>query len=210
MMEELAFSGYLCGCVLIPMLLVYGILRAVRKKRGFAEPRGYFPKLLVFAVYIAGVFYFTGAGTLKNIGQYGMGPEVTRFNAVPFSASSFDVTAYLLNVVLLLPLGFLLPLIWPAYNRFFRVAAYGAGFSLLIELSQLVNIRSTDIDDLLLNTLGAAAGFLLFRLFARVSRRKEITKSGRGYEAVLYTAAMFTGYFLFYNEIGLAKWMYGF
>ena len=209
-MEELIFFGYEFGCVLVPMILVYGVLRAVRIRRGLAEPRGYFLKLLVFAVYIAGVFHFTGAGTLKNIRQYGMGPEVTCFSIVPFSASSFDVTAYLLNILLLAPLGFLLPLIWPAYNRFFRVLSAGAAFSLLIELSQLLNIRNTDIDDLLLNTLGAVAGFLLFRFFARVSGRKSAAESGRGYEAVVYIAAMFAGHFLLFNEIGLAKWMYGF
>lgn len=209
-MEELAFFSYVFGCVLIPMLLVYGIQRAAGNKRGIAETRGRFLKLLVFAVYIAGVFYFTGAGTLKNIRQYGTGPEITRFSIVPFSASSFDVTAYLLNVVLLLPLGFLLPLIWPEYNRFLRVVAYGAAVSLLIELSQLLNIRSTDVDDLLLNTFGAAAGFLLFRLFARASKRKTAAKNACGYEAVLYLAAMYAGYFFLFNEIGFATWMYGF
>lgn len=209
-MGELAFIGYVLLSVLIPLLIVQGILRAVRKSRGIPEPRGRLLKLLVLAVYTAGVFYFTGAGTLCNIRQYGMGPEVVRFSIVPFSAASFDTTAYLLNIALLLPLGFLLPLIWPAYNRFFRVLALGAAFSLLIELSQMLNIRSTDIDDLLLNTLGAAAGYLLYKVFSRVTEKGRAPAGGRGYEAVLCIASMFLGYFLMFHELGLAKLLYGF
>jgi glycopeptide antibiotics resistance protein len=46
------------------------------------------------------------------------------------------------------------------------VAGAGALFSLSIELAQLfIPTRATDIDDLILNTLGAVAGAALFRLF---------------------------------------------
>lgn len=209
-MKEPVFPLCIWLCVLIPVLFVYGGLHAARKREERREPRAYFLKLLVLSIYVAGVFYFTGAGTLYNIRQYGMSPEVWAFSLAPFSAPSFDVTAYLLNVVLFLPLGFLLPLLWPAYGRFFRVLAAGAVFSLLIELSQMLNIRSTDIDDLLLNTLGAAAGFLLYRLYARMRGKRQAPPDGRGGEAALYLAAMFAGYFLLFNELGLAKMLYGF
>ena len=209
-MRELAFIGYVLLSVLIPLLIVQGILRAVRKSRGIPEPRGHLLKLLVLAVYTAGVFYFTGAGTLCNIRQYGMGPEVVRFSIVPFSAASFDTTAYLLNIALLLPLGFLLPLIWPNYNRFWRILIFGAALSLLIELSQLLNIRSTDIDDLLLNTLGAALGFLLFCLYQFVFCRKRKPVPQTTGSPVLYLAAMYASYFFLFNELGFAKLLYGF
>lgn len=90
---------------------------------------------------------------------------------VPFSASEFDVVSYLLNIVLFVPLGFLLPLIWERENNPWKILLAGVSFSLLIELSQLLNLRSTDIDDLLLNTLGAMIGFALMRLFALMTKR---------------------------------------
>ncbi len=39
--------------------------------------------------------------------------------------------------------------------------------SFLIEVIQLFTFRASDIDDLLMNTLGAAIGFALARLFLR-------------------------------------------
>ncbi|HBT95229.1 MAG TPA: hypothetical protein DEB24_03600 [Coriobacteriia bacterium] len=42
------------------------------------------------------------------------------------------------------------------------------GLSLLIELSQLLNNRLTDIDDLIINTVGALIGFLLCRIVVRM------------------------------------------
>ncbi len=45
-----------------------------------------------------------------------------------------------------------------------KTALSGITFSLIIELSQLFNGRITDIDDLLMNTLGALIGWVIFRL----------------------------------------------
>ena len=55
--------------------------------------------------------------------------------------------------------------------------AAGAGFSLLIEILQLPFFdRVSDIDDLLLNTLGFAVGYGVYRLVARINRKKEMLK----------------------------------
>ena len=45
-------------------------------------------------------------------------------------------------------------------------------FSLAIELSQLLNNRITDIDDLFTNTLGAMVGYLLYRAFKMICKRE--------------------------------------
>lgn len=209
-MEEILFFGYVLLCVMTPAMILHGVFRAAGRRKGRAQPRADWIKLLVFAVYIAGVFFFTGAGTLYNIRQYGMGAGALQYSLAPFSAQSFDVTAYLLNILLFLPLGFLLPLIWPNHDRFWRVFLFGAAFSLLIELSQLLNIRSTDIDDLLMNTLGAVFGFLLFRLYKLVFRRGRKDLPSLAGSPALYLAAMFAGTFLLFNELGFAKLLYGF
>lgn len=209
-MEEILFFSYVLVCVLISTVVVYAASRVVCRKKGLTRTRADWLKLFVFAVYIAGVFYFTGTGTLYNIRQYGMGAGALQYSLVPFSAQSFDVTAYLLNIVLFLPLGFLLPLIWPNYNRFWRILIFGAALSLLIELSQLLNIRSTDIDDLLLNTMGVALGFLLFCLYQFVFHRKRKPVPQTTGSPVLYLAAMYASYFFLFNELGFAKLLYGF
>ena len=160
-MNELLILGYEFLCAAIPALVLFFLLRAGHQKRGIQTRRGQILVLLLLAVYITGVFRVTGAGTIYQLHQYGLKPDITQMNLFPFSDKEYDLTGNLLNVVLFLPLGFLLPLLWPEWNRMIPALLFGAAFSLLIETSQLLNIRFTDIDDFLLNTLGAVLGLLL-------------------------------------------------
>ena len=89
--------------------------------------------------------------------------------------------------------------------------AHPSGLSLTVELSQLLNRRRTDVDDLLLNTLGALLGLLLYRLYCRI-RRLPAPEPGppAALAPALYIAVPFLCRFLLYNEWGLAKLLYGF
>jgi glycopeptide antibiotics resistance protein len=73
------------------------------------------------------------------------------------------------NVALFLPLGFLLPLLAPRLDRLWRTVGTGLALSAAIELSQVAfpGVRRADVNDVLLNTLGTAVGFLAYRLAAR-------------------------------------------
>ena len=51
---------------------------------------------------------------------------------------------YVLNIIMFLPLGFLIPLIWKRYRNPLKIFMIGFGFSLSIELCQLFNRRNTD------------------------------------------------------------------
>ena len=208
-MNELVIIGYEFCSVAFPALIVYGVLQAGYRKNGIKRRRGQILLLLVMMVYVTGVFHFTGVGTIYHIRQYELRPDITYMNLIPFSAAGIDVVSYLLNIVLLIPLGFLLPLIWPEQNRFRSALCFGVAASLVIEISQLLNIRNTDIDDILMNTLGTIAGFLLFRLFARLTKREERPAAGYPGEAILYLASMCIGHFLMFNEMGAAKILYG-
>jgi len=209
-MKEFALIAYGFLCVMLPALLLCGILHRLYRAKGIAEPRYRFVMVLVLSVYVAGVFYFTGAGTVYDIRQYGLSSMALELNLIPFSAGPIDVVGYLLNVVLFVPLGFLLPLLWPKQDRFWKILLAGVAFSLLIELSQLINLRSTDIDDLLLNTLGADIGFALYRAYAAITKRSKRPETGFRVEPLLYFAVMFLGRFLLFQEFGFAKILYGF
>jgi glycopeptide antibiotics resistance protein len=69
------------------------------------------------------------------------------------------------NILLFVPLGFILPLLWPRLNTPWRVIGLGAVISLGIELTQVVmpGIHRADINDVLLNTLGTGLGCLALR-----------------------------------------------
>ncbi len=72
------------------------------------------------------------------------------------------------NVVLLVPLGFFLPLLGKRYRRFAVTATVGLSVSVGIELVQLtmlltlVSRRSVDVDDVILNVAGSCLGYLLW------------------------------------------------
>lgn len=84
-----------------------------------------------------------------------------------FTGGSWQVLG---NVLLYLPLGLLLPLIWRECT-WWRTAAVGLAVSLVTELVQPVFGRSFDLDDLIANLLGTLAGWLLFALFRLVLPR---------------------------------------
>ncbi|MFI6639546.1 VanZ family protein [Streptomyces sp. NPDC050504] len=67
------------------------------------------------------------------------------------------------NLLLGLPFGVLLPVIAPGARGLLRVAAVTAAVMLLVEAVQgvVVTGRAFDVDDVLLNTAGALAGYLV-------------------------------------------------
>jgi glycopeptide antibiotics resistance protein len=73
------------------------------------------------------------------------------------------------NVALFLPLGFLLPMLAPRLGRFWPTVGTGFALSAAIELSQVAfpGVRRADVNDVLMNSLGAALGYLLYRLAER-------------------------------------------
>ena len=101
-----------------------------------------------------------------------------RLNLVPFKQLLwYETTRDLLinligNVAMFVPTGIVLPIVWPRLDRFWKVVPAGMLVSLCIEVLQLpFSSRGTDVDDLLLNTLGVTIGYVLFSL-ARGLRAK--------------------------------------
>ena len=85
------------------------------------------------------------------------------------------------NIALFLPFGILLPLLSDRFNSITRVLLLAAGLSLSIETIQLLSRfigspRAVDIDDVLLNTLGACLGFAAYR----VAKMKRGRGTGKG------------------------------
>jgi glycopeptide antibiotics resistance protein len=83
------------------------------------------------------------------------------------------------NVLVFVPLGFLVPAIWPRLGRPWRMLLAGLVLSGAVELSQLaVSLylgywyRMADVDDVLLNTCGVLLGFGAFALLDRRRRRR--------------------------------------
>lgn len=75
------------------------------------------------------------------------------------------VSQLLLNTLMFVPLGFLLPLVFKGkFNNFRSVLAVSFSATFLTEFIQLFTLRGTDIDDIITNTLGGVLGFGLYVL----------------------------------------------
>lgn len=101
-------------------------------------------------------------------------------NLVPyrdiFAGYGGAVRETILNIIMLLPFGFLLPLI--KKTNVVRVLCWSLLFSLFIELSQLYLtwiggsvIRSFDVTDLINNSIGGMIGFIINRNFSFIIRK---------------------------------------
>ena len=127
---------------------------------------------LLFAGYIAIVLY----ATLMRMSGFHMQYNLHLFKAWREAWNNYSVkniANVLLNVAMFVPLGFLLPLLWKLCRKWYVAIPSGFGFSLAIELIQLLTRRGVcDVDDLFCNTLGAAIGYFLIMLALTIVEKK--------------------------------------
>ncbi|PKR78757.1 VanZ family protein [Halalkalibacillus sediminis] len=73
------------------------------------------------------------------------------------------------NIILFVPLGFMLALKFSKLNSLIRIGSVGLLISTVIELIQLsLPIRAFDIDDIILNTLGTMIGFFAMKILGNI------------------------------------------
>lgn len=152
----------------------------------------------IFLFYLYLVITVTGVGTLEDLLSY---PELFRpeeLNLVPFQSGVGLLN--ILNIIMFIPFGFLLPLIWRQYRTLWPVVFLGFEFSLMIELLHLFNRRATDIDDLLMNTLGALVGFLFWQLSKKIfDKVPNSIQAFPNHEPKIYLLLSLSGVFFFYH-----------
>ena len=69
------------------------------------------------------------------------------------------------NVIMFIPLGFLLPRVFTGLQKFRRGILATVLIIIAVELTQLFTLLgSCDIDDLILNVIGAAFGYIIHKL----------------------------------------------
>ncbi len=74
------------------------------------------------------------------------------------------------NIVLFVPMGILVPLVFPGLRRLPRIAGTALGTSLALEAFQLfTGLGIFDIDDLVLNVSGAVVGAVAYHVLRRYS-----------------------------------------
>lgn len=131
----------------------------------FRSPRKA-PLYFCLGLYLTAVYTLVGFPTLPYVKYLSFQPNI---NWIPLSGLAKDLPNILMNIVLFLPLGFLLPLCQRDFRNGKSTLGFGFRLSLGIECMQLFLGRATDINDLLANTLGTLLGYLLARVFLPAS-----------------------------------------
>lgn len=199
-MQNMIFVLYPLFCILLPCML-YVLIQT----KGFHRRTNFIHMIwvFIFLYYVYLVLETTGIGTIWEIGLYPGMKLQEEINLIPFRDGIS--LSMILNVVMFMPLGFLLPLLWKEYQSLVRTAIIGFCFSCGIEFCQLFNRRVSDVDDLLMNTLGAILGWLIWIVFSRITHLKygRRNQGFGGKEGAVYLALSLVGQFFLYNS----RWM---
>ena len=76
------------------------------------------------------------------------------------------------NFAMFIPTGIMTPLIYKNINSLKKVVLTGFLISLIIEIIQLpFAVRASDVDDLILNTLGCLLGYGILTLVRAITRK---------------------------------------
>ena len=124
----------------------------------------------IMYIYLSFVLYFTLMPIITSL-PFVFNHSYVPMNLVPFidvSTGRGDfIRQVVLNIVMTIPFGFLLPLIKNKKINLMKTILYTFLLSLGIEILQpLINgFRSSDITDLVTNILGGIIGYILYLIF---------------------------------------------
>lgn len=152
-----SLSGYV---FVIPCIFLYF---GCRRKSKAQQSLPHIIAVFIFCYYLIGILTVTGIGKLKAFS-----PNIV---LIPFLDMIDGPIDTILNVVLFVPLGFFLPLLYEKYNRISSVALTGFLFSLSVEIVQMFGRGSTDINDLMTNTAGACLGYFIYKWLSKLIQK---------------------------------------
>lgn len=176
----------------IPIVIIIEIIRFIKCKKGkikfinFREMA-----VIIFSVYIIGLISVTlfPFDTYRNVKPTAnlipVFNTINDISGIPADMKGFMTKFWIRNVIgnlfLLTPLAILVPIIFKKFRNIKPIVLLCLFVSILIEVLQylsmfLGNIRSVDIDDVILNTLGSIIGFYIFNYFQKLANLSGLRK----------------------------------
>ena len=170
-------TGELCFTVL--WILSRGMIWMQQKKVVWKREALLLLMYINLAVLIRFVFYpfFTVNGEVQPLIINMSSLQPLRVNLVPLvNILDYDIKReaainIIGNISMFIPTGVIMPILYKRLDCFWKVLLAGAGLSFVIEVIQMLFPGSvTDIDDLILNTLGVAVGYGIYAACKRLKR----------------------------------------
>ncbi|WP_240135955.1 VanZ family protein [Streptomyces sp. MUM 178J] len=160
------------AAVLGPALVVFALVALSRRRRSIpgwhGGPLALRAVTALYGTAVASLTFFPlwiYGGIYRN-----QVPWTGQIQPIPLITADISM---LPNVIMFIPLGFLLPLLSRRYNTCGRTVVTCALISLGIELTQLLQYiafttgRAVDVNDLIANTAGGLAGYAVLRAAQR-------------------------------------------
>lgn len=155
--------------LLIGLKIVYPRLKTLNRNKKIIGS--------LFFIYLFSVYALT-LMPFRPIGNYFSSGFQFSFHFNPFSdvINSYG-PAYreaFLNVLMLLPFGFLIPLFHKRNLNIIDIILSSFSLSFIIEFLQLFDpARSSDVTDLINNTLGGVLGYTILKLYLSYRKQRE-------------------------------------
>jgi len=132
---------------IIPVFLIYN--------------KAFFHNVKQTFVYIVFGFYLTAVMALVGF------PNITSLtvdftvNIIPFVDVASDFANAILNVLLFIPFGFLVPILWSEFRDRKKIILTGVEATCIIEIFQIFTLRTSDVNDIITNTVGTIIGYFV-------------------------------------------------
>lgn len=105
-------------------------------------------------------------------------PLVETIKMFKYDGIGFSLYNVIGNILLFMPLGFFIPVLFNKKNKIDNIATYGVILSTSIEVIQLQQTYNiTDIDDFIFNTLGTILGYLVFNILYKLIKKLNIPEN---------------------------------
>ncbi len=200
--------------LMLPVMIIIGVEFLLiafyyffyNKKEPSVRKRNHVKKLMLGALFI-GYIVFVCELTIIGRGS----SHFLQMNLQPFSGyidawkkySLRDLQNCIFNILMFVPLGVFLPLLFPKFKLFKWLFLVVVSATLSIETYQtLTGAGIFELDDLINNSIGGVIGYQLYRLVASIVQHKKVKiKSLLGHLAIpLIMGLIFVGMMIVYNQ----------
>ena len=145
---------------------------------------------VIFAFYLTAILALTG---FPNITSLKLDLTV---NFIPFTDMASDFVNACLNVLLFIPFGFFVPILWSKFRSVKSILPLALTVICVIEASQIFTFRTTDINDFITNTAGTVIGFFIAKLATKNFTRHVISNAKSSDLYIIFGTVGFTMFFL--------------
>ena len=194
------YRFYLAAADMLPSVAVFIPIYCILS-RFYYHSAGKTILYFLLSCYLSAVYVLVGLPNVTYIR-----PEMN-LNLIPFIGMIADFQNSVLNILLFIPLGIMLPALWKKYRVLKRTLLFGFAMSIAIELLQILTFRATDVNDLITNTVGTFLGFLFAKTFIKkFPAAKDPADTTNSEELIIVSVIVWLVMFFIYPFVSALFW----